>query len=287
VRAGRIDLKGALRVAVFVFAARMVMWLFLTHHVADFGEVDLFIAGLQAALYWTAMAGFMYLAFEPYLRRSAPERIIAWTRLMSGDWRDPLVGRDILIGGAAGLTYAVLAVTVEILIPYLLGKPAPFLHILSGVGPGSGIFVGIIGFPAMLLDKTTESLIGAFRLAFLILFAGLLLRRKWLGAAVIWLVLVGLFAPLTFSESVIEGVAAVLFVTVGVFIAARYGVLATISWLVFMDIMNRPVTTALSAWYASEFVLYALVLIGLAIFGFYTSTAGQKLWQGKILGDGG
>ena len=98
VRAGRSDLKGALRVAVFVFVTRMVMWSFATHHVAGFGEVDLFVSGLQAALYWTGMAVFMYLAFEPYLRKSAPERIIAWTRLLSGDWRDPLVGRDILIG---------------------------------------------------------------------------------------------------------------------------------------------------------------------------------------------
>jgi hypothetical protein len=32
--------------------------------------------------------------------------------------------------------------------------------------------------------------------------------------------------------------------------------------------------------------LYTLFLTALAIFGFYTSTAGQKLWQGKLLGDG-
>ena len=61
--------------------------------------------------------------------------------------------------------------------------------------------------------------------------------------------------------------------------------LATISALMFFDILNRPATTELSAWYASEFVLYAIVLIGLAFFGFYTSTAEQKLWQGKLLGD--
>ena len=86
VRAGRSDVKGALRVAVFVFAARMLMWLFATHHVTLLiGEVNLLVSGLQAALYWATMAGFMYLAFEPYLRKSSPERIVSWTRLLGGD----------------------------------------------------------------------------------------------------------------------------------------------------------------------------------------------------------
>ena len=286
VRAGRSDLKGALRVAVFVFAARMVMWTFATHHVADNGEVLLFIAGLQTAIYWAAMAGFMYLAFEPYLRRSAPERIISWTRLLSGDWRDPLVGRDILIGGAAAMIYVVLVLAVIVLIPHLLGTPAPLLNVLSGQGPGGGLFVGLIGFPDLLADKITESVIAAFMLSFLILFAGLLLRRKLLGAVVIWLIFAGLVTAAAVNASVIEGVASLIFVTAVVSIAERFGVLATISWLMFIDIGNRPVTTALSAWYASEFVLYALVLIGLAVFGFYTSTAGSKMFGGRsLLGD--
>jgi hypothetical protein len=37
-------------------------------------------------------------ALEPYLRRRWPERIISWNRLLAGEFRDPLVGRDILIG---------------------------------------------------------------------------------------------------------------------------------------------------------------------------------------------
>lgn len=288
VRAGRSDLKGAFRVAVFVFVARMVMWAFATHHVAVIEEVIVFIAGLQAALYWTAMAGFMYLAFEPYLRRSAPERIVAWTRLLSGNWHDPLVGRDVLIGGAAGLTFAVLSLFVINFIPGFLGKPAPLLNVLSGQGPGGGLFVGIIGFPDLLFDKLSESLIAAFILSFLILFTGLLLRRKWLGVALIWLIFAGLVVSggISMNWSVNEIIYGLLWVSIPVFITARYGVLATISALMFMDILNRPVTTTLSSWYASEFVIYTIVLIGLAVFGFYTSTAGQKLWQGKLLGDG-
>jgi hypothetical protein len=38
-------------------------------------------------------------------------------------------------------------------------------------------------------------------------------------------------------------------------------------------------------WYTGSFGAWALTLLVLAIFGFYTSTAGYKLWHGKLLGD--
>jgi tRNA A-37 threonylcarbamoyl transferase component Bud32 len=289
VRAGRSDSKGALRVAVFMFTARMATWALGTHHVAVLsGEVNLFISALQAALYWAGMAGFMYLAFEPYLRKSAPERIVSWTRLLSGDWRDPLVGRDVLIGGVAGIAVSSLSVLIVQLIPAWRGQPAPALNLITGQGPGGGPFVGIGGFPDMLSDKLAESLIAAFLLSFLILFIGLLLRRKWLGVAAVWLIVVGMSVSsgITLNQSPIETIAVCLVGSFFVLITARFGVLAMISLWLFVDIINRPVTTELSAWYAPEFVIYAVMLIGLAVFGFYTSTAGQKLWQGKLLGDG-
>ena len=41
-------------------------------------------------------------------RRFSPDSLIGWTRLISGRWRDPDVGRDILIGISAGLAMTVL-----------------------------------------------------------------------------------------------------------------------------------------------------------------------------------
>ena len=43
----------------------------------------------------------IYIALEPFLRRRWPHRIISWNRLLRGNLRDPLVGRDILIGALA------------------------------------------------------------------------------------------------------------------------------------------------------------------------------------------
>ncbi|MEO8573312.1 MAG: serine/threonine-protein kinase [Pyrinomonadaceae bacterium] len=287
IRQGRSDVKGAFRVAIFIFAARMIIWAFATHHVGSFSEGTLLVSGLQAALYWAGMAGFIYLAFEPYLRRSAPERIISWTRLLAGAWRDPLVGRDILIGGAAAMVISVVMILLTYVFPTWQGRPMYFLIVISGQGPGSAIFTGPGGFPDMFLDKVTESLLGAFIFMFLLLFFSLLLRRKWLGTAAVCLLAGGLFLPgfIAQGQPAIELAAYILFIPWTILLASRFGVLAFISYLVFADFVNRPITSDLTAWYASEFILFALALLVLAVFGFYTSTAGQKLWKGKLFAE--
>ena len=54
------------------------------------------------ALVWTAFAWLIYISLEPYVRRRMPELLIGWTRLLDGRWRDPRVGRDVLVGALAG-----------------------------------------------------------------------------------------------------------------------------------------------------------------------------------------
>jgi len=52
------------------------------------------------------MTWILYLALEPIVRRRWPDSIISWSRLLAGRLRDPLVGRDILIGCLAGVLLA-------------------------------------------------------------------------------------------------------------------------------------------------------------------------------------
>ena len=288
IRAGRSNLKGTIRVVAFIFAARMIVWAFATHHVASGGEINLFISGLQSGLYWAATAGLMYLAFEPYLRKSAPERVISWNRLLAGDWRDPLIGRDILIGSAAAAAVATINILAGYVLPALLGKPTSVNILAQLPGAFSLIFGGVSGFPAMLMHGLSNSLMSAFVVSFMILFMGLLLRRKSLGVAAVCLIwsLVGIALGLSANGNLFGMAAGLLVINLFVLISARFGVLAMYSMLVFSGIRDLPVTTDLTAWYATDFVLYLLFLTALTIFGFYTSTAGQKLWQGKLLGDG-
>lgn len=278
VRRGRSDLKGALRIAIFLFAARMVIWVLENHHVASFDETDLLISGLQRALFWAAMAGSMYLALEPYLRRSAPERMISWNRLLAGSWRDPLVGRDVLIGAAVVSVSMAIDALLNYFIPLWQAKPS-ILRLINVRSLG-----GIERFPGMFLENLAFSLVAAFMISFLMLFVGLLVRRQWLGA-VILLVLAMIVSLTGGFDTWNETVSDILLWTAPLVVAYRFGVLALIANFMFGSIQIAAITTDLSAWYAGNFLLLYGAFLGLAVFGFLTSTAGQKLWRGKLLGD--
>jgi len=284
----RSDIKGASRVAFTLFAVRMLVWALATHHIASFGEFVLLINGLQSALYYAAMAGFMYLAFEPYLRKTAPERVISWNRLLAGDWRDPLVGRDILIGCAGGSITIVLFVLLDGVFPILLGKP-PALQITGPPDNIGGILAGVAGVPEFILVELSGALIGGFIGSFLILFLGLLLRRKWLGSLAAFIIIASVMVlnGIGLDISWFDITSSIFSIAVLIFVAARFGVLSFVALFLFVGLTSRPVTTDISAWYAGDFIVYVIVLVGLAIYGFYTSTAGQKLWQGKLLGEEG
>ena len=55
------------------------------------------------ALYPASFLWVFYIAIEPDLRQRWPHRLISWSRLLAGKVHDPLVGRDLLIGGLFGI----------------------------------------------------------------------------------------------------------------------------------------------------------------------------------------
>ena len=58
---------------------------------------------LSAGVIW-----LFYMAIEPYVRRLWPGTLVAWGRALDGQWRDPMVGRHILLGAVAGIGFSVL-----------------------------------------------------------------------------------------------------------------------------------------------------------------------------------
>lgn len=79
-RMGRGDRRGANRLACFLFALNGIVF-FCTDH---FGS-------LQQWFVLTLVCWLMYMALEPYVRRRWPDMLIGWSRLLAGDYRDPLV----------------------------------------------------------------------------------------------------------------------------------------------------------------------------------------------------
>jgi serine/threonine-protein kinase len=280
-RLGRGDRRGAFRIALFMFLARMVVWVFATHHVADNAEIALLITGIQSALFWSCFVGVMYLALEPYLRRRWPERIISWNRLLAGDFRDPLVGRDVLIGAAIG-AFNVMLMYSRLALPRWLSAD-------SGIPDSTEAFkfgvAGTSAFGQMFINQMTASIVQAFMLVFLLLFLSLLLRKDWVGITVGSLILIALFVSPEVSRAHWIGLVVIsLTVVTQIFCALRFGPLALMStFLVFHLWVFYPITTEVTAWYASSFVLILIILLSLASFGFYTSLGGQSVFGGKLL----
>ena len=54
----------------------------------------------------------IYMALEPDVRRRWPETLIAWSRVLAGRLKDPLVGRDLLLGILVGVVHRLLDAAV-------------------------------------------------------------------------------------------------------------------------------------------------------------------------------
>jgi serine/threonine-protein kinase len=139
VKSGRADRKGGFRLAAFVFSYTVLQWL-LDRHVMDASVEELRAFNvIGVALFLGVVLDLVYLGLEPFLRRSRPTVLVGWSRVLSGQLRDPLVGRDLVIGAACGAALGVLNL-LPFMIPSWRGLPdlAPFLtepHALMGARP--------------------------------------------------------------------------------------------------------------------------------------------------------
>jgi serine/threonine-protein kinase len=280
-RLGRGDRRGAFRVAVFLFLLRMGEWLLSAHHVPTADELMLLLSGLQSSLFWSCFGGVLYLALEPYLRRRWPQRIISWNRLLAGDLRDPMIGRDILIGGALG-SLGVMLMHFRMTIPMWLGLNPGMPDLIDGFGTS---LEGIGAFARLLSNQVSASLLQTFMIVFLLLFLSLLLRKDWLGIAVGSVIISSLFMAMVIGSNHPIGVAMIV-ICGGIFIYAgvRFGPVALLFCLMFFHLwVFFPITTELNKWYASVFLMDLVFLLGLLAFGFFTSLGGQPLFKGAIL----
>ena len=279
-KSGRGDRKGAFRLAAFVLVVFFLRWLFSGHHVSTEDEAFNFISSVQNMLFWTFFFWVVYIAFEPFVRRRWPGRIISWSRLLAGGFRDPLVGRDILIGALFGLAMILCNFPLANLIPKWLGYPPgiPFWDF-----PATQL-LGLRSFAHGITNQVFASIFQGFILLFVLLLLYMILRRERLAAFALWLIMA---VALSLTH---ETIAAVPFSFLGAFMVIvvlyRYGLLALISAIFFVHlIIFYPITSDFSAWYAADFVLALLICLALVGFGFYTSLAGQPLFRGALPDD--
>ena len=134
----RADRVGAYRVAVLAFLLQVVRWVLEPSHSSEPAtEAFRLYMGLAFGLLFAFVVGGAYLGLEPFVRRHWPRALVGWTRLLTGRFRDPVVGRDLLVGTTIGLLGPVIASSYQ-LVPYALGWPVP-AGWLRSLAPAAGL----------------------------------------------------------------------------------------------------------------------------------------------------
>jgi tRNA A-37 threonylcarbamoyl transferase component Bud32 len=265
IRLGRGDRRAALRAAAIAFVASLVSWLFGAAHFADVNrEVTRFFARTGDALFQAALMWLTYLGLEPYIRRFSPDSLIGWTRIISGRWRDPHVGRDVLIGISAGLGMTILYAAHNF-IPPLFGRPQPM-----PIPVDPGIFMGTRYVLSIIIGLFSSAIINSMLAVVGIVALLILLKRAWLAwlagiVIYVWVVIQGMFPPGTPILDFIIG-SGIIAIYVGVIL--RWGLLATIAALFthFM-LLRAPLTTDLNSWRATAGLTFTFVLAGVGLLG--------------------
>jgi len=275
-RLGRGDRHGASRLAAVVLAAEAASYL-VTHHVPNFSEFAFFLEFLVLGLAWSCFLWALYIALEPYVRRRWPATLVSWSRLLAGGLRDPLVGRDVLVGCLVGAFASVLG-RFEWFVPSWLGDSPP--------QPQSGPLLQFLGARTIIAGisgKLIVSLFAALAFLFVLFFFRALLRKEWAAAAAVVLLLSGLAAArsqypaITFgSNLILNGLA--------VFLIIRIGLLAEAAAFVFQFCLleNFPLTTQGSVWYAGISLAGILLMAAVAFYAFYISLGGRPIFGSAV-----
>jgi tRNA A-37 threonylcarbamoyl transferase component Bud32 len=272
-RRGKGDREGTLTLAKVVFALNMALFFCKAHFVASIGSFGLLVLAIAGALCITAFACVLYLAIEPFVRRHWPHAIISWTRLLSGRLRDPLVGRDVMIGAGLGISWGI-AYNILFLKGSAYGFPPNVNWGDFILGPRA-----VLGGWIWHLANSVQATLGMFFLMFVF---RVLLRKPWLAA----IAFVALWSALKVvgSQHPMVLLPLQVFVYAGAaFVLIRFGALALATGIFVADILlNIAITSHLTAWYYGGTWFVLVTVLALLGWAFYIALAGQKLWKESL-----
>jgi hypothetical protein len=262
---GRADWRGAVRLGVAALVSLSLAHLARAHHVSSlFVETHLLERALSQAIFGAAILGVLYLALEPVVRRRWPRTLMSWHRLVRGQFRDPMVGRDVLVGALAGLAMLFLG-------PYSRGSQGN----LDIVGQPRALAFEFLAGPYSAVLFSMALLLGSVLLHPLV-------RSRWLAAGLVGLpVFVTMLGPAPGSFR--EPIAAAVLTGIGVFVLVRFGLLAmTALWFSTRLVAALPPVQDLSAWYAGPTLVGAALVAALLICAFLVSLGGKPLLGGGL-----
>jgi serine/threonine protein kinase len=269
-RRGRGDRDGAFRLACIMFALEIAVWLCRSHLVPGSESFLLLILACGSGLFWGGVMWMVYMAVEPWIRRRWPQALISWTRLLSGQLRDPVVGRDILLGVLFGVVWLMI---IEVsFIPLADTGAAPQMN-------STAYLLGGRQALGRLLMQIPTGLSGTLQFFFILLILKVVVRKDWIAALFFMLIYVGM-RLLPSSHLSIELPMWLLIYGVLVLIVFRFGLVPLAVGAFAIDTLaNVPVTADFSAWYFGTTVMTLLIFVAMAAWGFYHSLGGQPVWK--------
>lgn len=271
-RLGRGDRRGAARLALAGIALYTVSWLLEEHHVMTPRELVLFLMFASKVLTQAGLIWVVYIALEPLVRRRWPQILVSWTRLLAGEWRDPLVGRDILIGCVAG-SGGFCLLGLRILADLRFGYSSPLVRANLDTLLGTASFVSVISS-----QFAGASLAFPLGILFLFLLMRIVLRNDGLAAAAS---VVLVFLPGNVSiDGWIGGLFGVIYGSLLMFVLIRFGLIGLSGfYVVALFPSTFPITLQTSAWYFAAGFAAMLVTVAIALYAFRISLGGRRLLE--------
>ncbi len=280
-RLKRGDRTGANHLALVYFVLTLISWMLTTTHFPSLiHEFFRFFNLTGLALALSAILWMFYMALEPYIRKHWPHVLISWNRLLAGKWRDPLVGRDILIGAFVGMIMWIIALSEN----YIM----TFFGIPFDVPVHGGMFTkGIRHVLGGVIDPRSIWL--SFIILFILFMIRLKLKNQWI-AIMITLVIFGVGDFVRLLQISGLGAAVISFVTafiaygIGLLVLIRFGLLTMIAGGFLVGLLERhDVSFDFSAWYGDSFMIVLAVFILIVGYSFHTSLAGRSLFKDELL----
>jgi hypothetical protein len=280
-KSGRGDRRGGFRTAAVLFVVVAAGFLLRTRVFPSLGvEYEKLGIILSFSLYPAAQLWLFYIALEPYVRRFWPQLLIGWTRLISGRARDPLVGRDVLVGVAAGAIGAFLIVSRQ-LIPHVLG-----LRPLAPELPGEMLLFGSRHVLAVALQTIRRAMGDSIEILGIVVLLKIFVRRPWIVLVFSAIVLLPIVISGTSAaqEPAVELVIAGLGIVLVLSVLLRFGLLSlTVTFYTFLLIETFPPTLDFSRPYAATSMALLGSIAAVSIFGFVASRGDEPLFGRALL----
>ena len=219
---------------------------------------------LGTPAYFAAATWLRYVALEPTIRRTAPDLLISWSRLLKGRFLNPMVQRDILIGLSAGA----IVVVSDFAASYWTGESRTLWNDCEALNSNSNA-IGVW------IHESLVFMTWALIWTFLITVLYPVVRSRVLGSLIFFVV--------SLAMAIAEGSSLDLLMF-GAFrtiillaVIQRFGLLALMAMgIMFPLFRGIPLTTDKSAFFFERGLLLTVLIVAIACFCFIVSTAPNR-----------